>query len=209
MSTSTALADRASARARPAARACCTTGCEQLDPGAPARQTVADLLADHPSADEVVAAAAASPTRRSPSVASRAWLTHLDGECRVGVAPPSRRWATAMLAWSGPDEPDGPSHYDITPPEPSWPAVGAGRVARRCSASTALAADHRARGGAWALRTRPSAATCARRRPAIADRGRLRRGVGPLRRGADARGGLPRPTTRASRSASPSRRWCA
>jgi uncharacterized protein (DUF885 family) len=27
-----------------------------------------------------------------------------------------------MLAWSGPYEPDGPSHYDITPPEPTWPA---------------------------------------------------------------------------------------
>jgi len=26
-----------------------------------------------------------------------------------------------MLAWSGPYEDDGPSHYDITPPEPTWP----------------------------------------------------------------------------------------
>jgi uncharacterized protein (DUF885 family) len=26
-----------------------------------------------------------------------------------------------MLAWAGPYEADGPSHYDITPPEPSWP----------------------------------------------------------------------------------------
>ena len=45
----------------------------------------------------------------------------VDGECRVGPAPPSRRWAMAMISPSAPFEDDAPSWYYITPPEPSWP----------------------------------------------------------------------------------------
>jgi uncharacterized protein (DUF885 family) len=44
-----------------------------------------------------------------------------DGECRVGPAPESRRWAMAMMSPAAPGEPDGPSWYHITPPEESWP----------------------------------------------------------------------------------------
>ncbi len=44
-----------------------------------------------------------------------------DGVCLVGPAPESRRWATAMLSWAAPGEPDGPSWYHITPPDESWP----------------------------------------------------------------------------------------
>jgi hypothetical protein len=46
----------------------------------------------------------------------------LDGECVVGPAPPSRRWALAMMSWAAPYEADAPSRYYITPPEPDWTA---------------------------------------------------------------------------------------
>lgn len=115
-----ALADRAQ-RERDRLRALVDAGCHQLAPDAPTEHTITTLLADHPTADAVVSAAAAVSEETIAFCRQRGWLTHLDGECRVGIAPPSRRWATAMLAWSGPYEPDGPSHYDITPPEPTWP----------------------------------------------------------------------------------------
>lgn len=102
-------------------RAMMDAGCQRLAPGVRSADTVATLLAEHPAAEDVVSAAAAVSDETIAFCREREWLTHLDGECRVGVAPPSRRWATAMLAWSGPYEPDGPSHYDITPPEPTWP----------------------------------------------------------------------------------------
>jgi Bacterial protein of unknown function (DUF885) len=96
-------------------------GCARLAGDRPVAEVVTELLADHPSADEVVRAAAASTDDVIAFCRERGWLAHLDGQCRVGLAPPSRRWATAMLAWAGPEEPDAPSHYDITPPEPTWP----------------------------------------------------------------------------------------
>lgn len=96
-------------------------GCEQLAPGVSTRETIATLLDDHPAASQVVAAATTVTDETIEFCRAKGWLTYLDGECRVGLAPPSRRWATAMLAWSGPYENDGPSHYDITPPEPTWP----------------------------------------------------------------------------------------
>ena len=48
-----------------------------------------------------------------------------DGECRVGVAPESRRMAMAMMTHAAPGEPEGPSWYHITPPDPAWPAADA------------------------------------------------------------------------------------
>lgn len=96
-------------------------GCQKLAPSTPTAQTVASLMTDHPPAADVVSVAAAVTQETIDFCRERGWLTHLDGECRVGLAPPSRRWAVAMLAWSAPYEADGPSNYDITPPEPSWP----------------------------------------------------------------------------------------
>ena len=116
----TALAER-SERERDRLWALMNEGCERLAAGIPASETIATLLKDHPAAGDVVAAATTITDETIAFCREREWLTHLDGECRVGLAPPSRRWATAMLAWSGPYEDDGPSHYDITPPEPTWP----------------------------------------------------------------------------------------
>jgi Bacterial protein of unknown function (DUF885) len=94
--------------------------CEKLAPGQDIRRTVADLLADHPDADGVLAEA------RQLTADVLAWtaahdLAPADGECRVGPAPESRRWAMAMMSPSAPGEPDGPSWYHVTPPDPGWP----------------------------------------------------------------------------------------
>ena len=44
-----------------------------------------------------------------------------DGVCLVAEAPESRRWAMAMISTNAPAEPDAPSWYYITPPDPAWP----------------------------------------------------------------------------------------
>jgi hypothetical protein len=114
------LAERA-ARERDRLRAMLDEACTRWAPGVKATETVTALMADHPPADRVVATASAVTDETIAFCREKGWLTHLDGECRVGLAPPSRRWAVAMLSWSAPYEDDGPSHYDITPPEPDWP----------------------------------------------------------------------------------------
>src|SRR4051794_1414731 len=94
--------------------------CEKIAPGKDIRQTVADLLADHPDAAGVLDEA------RQLTAEVLAWtaahdLAPADGECRVGPAPESRRWAMAMMSPSAAGEPEGPSWYHVTPPDPSWP----------------------------------------------------------------------------------------
>lgn len=96
-------------------------GCARWAPGTATPQVVSTLMADHPPADQVVATATAVTDETVAFCRDRGLVPYLDGECRVGLAPPSRRWAVAMLTWSAPYEDDGPSHYDITPPEPNWP----------------------------------------------------------------------------------------
>ena len=44
-----------------------------------------------------------------------------DGVCLVGPAPESRRWAMAMISTNAPGEPEGPSWFYVTPPDPLWP----------------------------------------------------------------------------------------
>jgi len=98
-------------------------GCSRLRPGAPAHQVVEGLVTDHPDADGVLTTARALTAEVVAFTREHDLLdpADLDGECRVEPSPPSRRWATAMLAWAAPGEPDGPSYYSITPPDPSWP----------------------------------------------------------------------------------------
>ena len=116
------LTDRASAE-RQRLRDLLDDGCRRWAPDVSTAETVASLMAAHPEADGVVTAARATTSEAIDYCRQQGWLPHLDGECRVGLAPPSRRWAVAMLCWSAPYEDDGPSNYDITPPESSWPAA--------------------------------------------------------------------------------------
>lgn len=83
---------------------------------------VAGLLADHPDAGGVLTEARELTREVIAWTAERKLVPHDDGECQVGPAPESRRWAMAMMSWAAPYEPDNPSWYHVTPPDPSWPA---------------------------------------------------------------------------------------
>jgi hypothetical protein len=96
--------------------------CRALDPTRTVDDLIPELLADHPGAEGVIPAAARLTEEVIAFTRERGLAPYLDGECLVGPAPPSRRWAMAMMTWAGPGEPEAPSWYHVTPPEPDWPA---------------------------------------------------------------------------------------
>jgi hypothetical protein len=95
--------------------------CGRLAPGKPVDDVINALIADHPDAGGVIDEARAQVEEAVAFTHERDLVPGLDGECLVGPTPPARRWAFAMMAWAGPYEPDAPSWYHITPPDPSWP----------------------------------------------------------------------------------------
>jgi hypothetical protein len=100
-------------------------GCRAVDPDSTPDDVAAvveRLLRDHPDADGVLDEARAQVAEVIAFTRARTLVPGLDGECLVGPAPPSRRWAMAMMTWAGPYEADAPSWYHVTPPDPSWPA---------------------------------------------------------------------------------------
>jgi hypothetical protein len=103
-------------------RAIAAEACARIGPGRDQAEVVAELLADHPDADGVLAEA------RELTAEVIAWTerTELapyhDGTCEVGPAPESRRWGMASMSWVAHGEPDGPSQYNVTPPSSDWPA---------------------------------------------------------------------------------------
>jgi hypothetical protein len=100
-----------------------TEACARWAPGRSAAEVVPELLADHPTPDGVLAEARALTAEVIAFTRDHTLVPHADGECRVEPAPPSRRWAMAMLSPAAPEEPDGPSYYHVTPPDPAWPAA--------------------------------------------------------------------------------------
>jgi hypothetical protein len=97
--------------------------CNRIRPGEPVAAVIATLLADHPDAEGVVDEARDQVEEAVAFTHERNLVPGLDGECLVGPTPPARRWAFAMMSWAGPYEPDAPSWYHITPPDPTWPAA--------------------------------------------------------------------------------------
>ncbi|HEY2301490.1 MAG TPA: DUF885 family protein [Acidimicrobiales bacterium] len=95
--------------------------CGRIEPGRSVPEVVAALLADHPDGPGVVDEAVRLVQEVIAFTLAHGLVPDVDGECRVGPAPPSRRWAMAMISPSAPFEDDAPSWYYITPPEPSWP----------------------------------------------------------------------------------------
>jgi len=89
-------------------------------PGRPPMAVVEELMRDHPEPDGVYVAAEALVREATAFTVDRDLLPELGGECKVGPAPPSRRWAMAMMSWSAPHEADAASWYYVTPPDPSW-----------------------------------------------------------------------------------------
>ncbi|MCD0483034.1 DUF885 domain-containing protein [Streptacidiphilus sp. ASG 303] len=118
------LAERAEAE-RDRMRELLAEACRALDPRRTPAELVPELLADHPGADGVVPEAARLAGELLAFTRERGLAPHTDGVCRVGPAPESRRWSTAMMTWAAPGEPDAPSWYHVTPPDPSWPAAEA------------------------------------------------------------------------------------
>jgi hypothetical protein len=95
--------------------------CARVDPDRPPLEVARQLVTDHPDADGVIDAASHWTRLAIAFTRERDLVPYSDGECRVGPAPPSRRWAMAMMSWAAPGEPEGPSWYHITPPDESWP----------------------------------------------------------------------------------------
>jgi Bacterial protein of unknown function (DUF885) len=96
--------------------------CARIDPARDALDLTRELVRDHPDADGVLEASRYWTERAIAFTKERDLVPYHDGECLVGPAPESRRWAMAMMSWASPGEPEGPSWYHITPPDPSWPA---------------------------------------------------------------------------------------
>ena len=115
------LEERADAE-RDRLRAILDEACGRLGPGQPTAEVVAGLLDDHPDAGGVLREAEALTAEAVAFTLERDLVPGLDGECLVAPSPPSRRWAMAMMSWAAPYEPDAPSRYYISPPEPGWPA---------------------------------------------------------------------------------------
>lgn len=115
-----ALATRARTE-RDRLRGLLAEACARLRPGQELGEAVAALKADHPDATGVLDEARQLTAEVRAWTAASGLVPPHDGECLVGPAPPSRSWALAMLEPSGPWEPDGPSWYHITPPDPAWP----------------------------------------------------------------------------------------
>ncbi|HLH59953.1 MAG TPA: DUF885 family protein [Streptosporangiaceae bacterium] len=113
------LAEQADAE-RDRLRARLAEDCARIDPARPALDVARELVRDHPDGAGVIEAARHWTLRAIEFTRERGLVPYPDGECLVGLAPESRRWAVAMMAWNAPGEPDGPSWFYITPPDNSW-----------------------------------------------------------------------------------------
>jgi hypothetical protein len=98
-----------------------TASCARVDPAKPPLELCRELVRDHPDVDGVIEASRHWTERVLEFTRERDLVPYHDGECRVGLSPESRRWGMAMMSWAAPGEPDAPSWYHITPPDPSWP----------------------------------------------------------------------------------------
>ncbi|TDE49023.1 DUF885 family protein [Nonomuraea mesophila] len=99
-----------------------TESCAKLgERGSAPLDVVRELVKDHPDADGVIEAARIGTEKAIAFTREKNLVPYHDGECLVGPAPESRRWGMAMMSWNAPGEPEGPSWYHVTPPDPSWP----------------------------------------------------------------------------------------
>jgi hypothetical protein len=95
--------------------------CARLDGAKAPLELCRELVRDHPDTDGVMDASRLWTERAVAFTREHDLVPYHDGECLVGPAPESRRWGMAMMSWAAPGEPDAPSWYHISPPDPSWP----------------------------------------------------------------------------------------
>lgn len=112
--------ERAADAERDRLRQLLRTATDAIDPDRPVGDVVRGLVADHPDADGVLRAARHLADEALAFTREAGLVSDHGGTCEVAPSPASRRWATAMLSWAAPYEPDGPSRYSITPPEATW-----------------------------------------------------------------------------------------
>jgi Bacterial protein of unknown function (DUF885) len=96
--------------------------CARLLPGQEPLAAAHELVREHPDGAGVIEAARVWTERVIEFTRVHDLVPYHDGECLVGLAPESRRWAMAMMSSNAPGEPEGPSWFYITPPDESWPA---------------------------------------------------------------------------------------
>jgi hypothetical protein len=94
--------------------------CERLSPGVTPSRLVPELLRDHPDEEGIYSAARQTIDEATAFVIDNDLLPAPGGACEVGPAPPSRRWAAAMMYWTGPFEDEAPARYYVSPPDESW-----------------------------------------------------------------------------------------
>ena len=129
------LAERADSE-RDRLRERLAASCARVDPARPPLEIARELVQDHPDASGVIDAARQWTQRAIDFTREHDLAPYHDGQCLVGPAPPSRRWAMAMMSWAAPGEPEGPSWYHITPPGESWPEREAAEWLEVFSATT-------------------------------------------------------------------------
>ncbi|MGD0084618.1 MAG: DUF885 family protein [Acidimicrobiales bacterium] len=94
--------------------------CQRIDPGRPPGELITELVKDHPDDEGIYSAASALIDEASAFTVEHDLLPELGGECRVGPAPPSRRYVVAMMSWTAPYEADAPAWYYVNLPDDSW-----------------------------------------------------------------------------------------
>jgi len=182
------LEERADAE-RDRLRARLHEACERLSPGVSPSRLVPELLRDHPGEEGIYAAAREIIDEATAFVIGNDLLPPLGGACEVGPAPPSRRWAAAMMYWTGPFEDDAPARYYVSPPDESWDEEAKREWLAVFSATMGPAVTvHEVTPGHFA--TAGCSASSSGRRAAQPVLGGVRRGMGLLRRGADGRARL-------------------
>ncbi|MHB1987913.1 MAG: DUF885 family protein [Acidimicrobiales bacterium] len=94
--------------------------CDRYRPGAEPSELVPELLADHPDDAGIYDQARQLIGEITAFTLARDLLPDPGGECLVGPAPQSRRWAMAMMSPGGAYESDAAAWYHLNPPDPSW-----------------------------------------------------------------------------------------
>ena len=94
--------------------------CDRLRPGVAPVEVMRDLLSDHPDDEGIYASARLLVEELTDFTTERGLLPELGGTCLVGPAPASRRYAVAMMSWTGPYEAESPAWFYVNPPDPSW-----------------------------------------------------------------------------------------
>ena len=94
--------------------------CSAYRPGVAPADLIPELLSDHPDDEGIYEAARALVAEVTEFTLEKDLLPKLGGSCRVGPAPESRRFAMAMMSWTGAYEDEAPAWYYVNPPDPSW-----------------------------------------------------------------------------------------